>query len=113
MLAPNQSTVINSTAQTCLFSHNVIPDSQVFEVSPLKGSSYKGSDFIQKLLCSLQKQNLESSKLVGTVTDVNHSEASYEDNKSTSQLKLVAHNAVMNLSLNSKKVIPYISYVSS
>lgn len=72
-------------------SHNILPDLDIPERSPLKSISYKGSDFIKRLLCSrIQKQHLEPSKPAGIVTDGNYSETSYEDNKSTSQLKLTA-----------------------
>lgn len=38
--------------------------------------------------CSLQKQTLEPSTLVGIVTDANHPEISCEDNKPSPQHKL-------------------------
>lgn len=41
---------------------------ELVDIHPMQGQT-KGSDFIQALLCSLQKQNLEPSKLVGIVTD--------------------------------------------
>lgn len=63
--------------------YNVIPDFEVSEGSPLKGS-----DFIQELLYSLQKQTLEPSTIVGIVIDANHPEISCEDNKPTPQHKL-------------------------
>jgi hypothetical protein len=57
----------------CTVARGVTSDFEVFEEEPvylhsMQGQT-KGLDFIQALLCSLPKHNLEQSKLVGIITD--------------------------------------------
>jgi hypothetical protein len=68
-LAADETTDITSTVQICIFAHSVSSDFQVFEGLHSMQGHTKGLDFIQALLCSLQKHNFELSKFVGTVTD--------------------------------------------
>jgi hypothetical protein len=67
-----ESMDITSTAHMCIVVCGVTSDFEVFEelvgIHSMQGLT-NGSDFIQALLCSLQKHNLELSKLVGIITD--------------------------------------------
>jgi hypothetical protein len=65
------SVIITSTAQMCVFACGVTSDFEMFEehvnLHSIQGQT-KGLDFILALLYSLQKHNLELSKLGGIVT---------------------------------------------
>jgi hypothetical protein len=72
-LVADESTDITSTAQMCIFAHDVTCDSEALEgllSLPSMPGQTKGSNSIQALLGNLQMHNLEPHKLMGTDIDV-------------------------------------------
>jgi hypothetical protein len=61
---------VTSTEQMCIFAHDVTCESEVLEGLPTMQGQTKRPDSIQALLGSLQKNNLDPHKLVGTDIDV-------------------------------------------
>lgn len=71
-LAVDESTDVTSIAQLCIYARCVTSNFEIFEefveLYPMKDQT-RGSDLLQALLSSMQKHNLDLSKLAGIVTD--------------------------------------------
>jgi putative ubiquitin-RnfH superfamily antitoxin RatB of RatAB toxin-antitoxin module len=71
-LAVDESTDVTSIAQLCIYARCITSDYEIFEelleLYPMKDQT-RGSDLLQALLSSIQKHNLDLSKLSGIVTD--------------------------------------------
>jgi hypothetical protein len=70
-LTVDELTDISSIEQMCIFACGITSHFEVFEefVDLHSMQGYKGMNLIQAVLCSLQKHNLELSKLMGLFTD--------------------------------------------
>jgi hypothetical protein len=67
-----ETTDITATMHLCIFAHGITSDFEVFEevvaIQSMQGQT-KGLDFLQTLLCNLQKHNLYLSKVLDMFAD--------------------------------------------